>query len=44
MTIIPIYNRIIVPHANIFLPVDAFKKLSGKDPVENEKLIFLIAT
>ncbi len=43
MTIVPVYNRIIVPHSNIYLPNEAYKQMTGQEPAENEKVYFLIS-
>lgn len=43
MAIIPIYNRIVVPGANVYFKTDNFKKITGKLPRENEKLTLIVA-
>lgn len=42
MTIVPIYNLIVMPNARIYFQIDNFKALSGSDPKAGEKVVFLI--
>lgn len=42
MTIIPIYNLIVMPNSRMFFQIDNFKVLSGSDPRVDEKVVFLI--
>ena len=42
MTVLPVYNRILVPHTTMYLQRELYRMLAGKDPVENEKLVMLV--
>ena len=42
MTIVPVYNKVIVPYTNIFLQTDSYVRMAGRKPEEDEKLFFLI--
>ncbi len=42
MTVLPVYNRILVPNTTIYLQREIYRMLAGKDPVENEKIIMLV--
>ena len=42
MIIIPVYNVLVVPNANIYFQTNIFKELTNKDPKLDEKVIFLI--
>ena len=41
MTIIPVYNRVITPHSDVFFQTDHFRKITGKSPEKEEQVIFL---
>ncbi len=40
--IIPVYNALLVPAANMYFQTERIKKLAGRDPEENEKVVFLV--
>ena len=42
MTVVPVYNVIIVPDSNIFFAIDAYKKMTGRAPFEGEKVILMM--
>lgn len=42
MTIVPIYNLIVMPNAKLYLQVDNFRQLSGSEPKVDEKIVFLM--
>ncbi len=42
MTVIPIHNIIVMPHARIFFQSDNFRQLTGSEPKPDEKIVFLI--
>ena len=42
MTVVPVYNVIVVPEANIFFGIDAYKKMTGRAPFEGEKVILMM--
>ena len=41
MIIIPVYNQVILPDSNIFLPLDRMRSASSSSPSANEKVMFL---
>ncbi|MBQ9437705.1 MAG: hypothetical protein IJU50_05185, partial [Lachnospiraceae bacterium] len=41
MIVIPVYNRLIVPDADIYFQTEQFKKMAGR-AVMNEKVVILI--
>lgn len=41
MTVIPIYNVIVLPGVTFYFQKDFFRELTGKTPVEGEELLFL---
>lgn len=43
MTVVPIYNMVVAPNARTFMQTDLYKRLTGKDPEENEQVVLLIA-
>ena len=42
MTVVPVYNAVIVPDSNIFFAIDAYKKMTGRAPFEGEKVILMM--
>ena len=42
MTVVPVYNVIVVPDSNIFFAIDAYKKMTGRAPFEGEKVILMM--
>ena len=42
MTVVPVYNVVVVPDANIFFGIDAYKKMTGRAPFEGEKVILMM--
>jgi len=42
MTVVPVYNAIVVPDSNIFFAIDAYKKMTGRAPFEGEKVILMM--
>ena len=43
MITVPVYNKIIVPYADIFFRTEDFRELAGKGHALNEKVVILIA-
>ena len=43
MKILPVYNRIVVPHGKVYFPNDYYKKAAGGAPEEGERVVFLFA-
>lgn len=43
MTVVPIYNLIVAPNARTFLQTDVYRKVTGKDPEENERVMLIIS-
>ncbi|MBO6134134.1 MAG: endopeptidase La [Lachnospiraceae bacterium] len=41
MTIIPVYNMLLVPKANLYFQTEHFKNLSKKDPMYRDKVVLL---
>ena len=42
MTIVPVYNMVIVPYTSIYLQTDSYVRMASRKPEEDEKLFFLI--
>lgn len=42
MTVVPVYNVLAVPDANIYFKTETYKKMSGRAPFENEKVILIV--
>ena len=42
MTVVPVYNAVVVPDYNIFFAIDAYKKMTGRAPFEGEKVILMM--
>lgn len=42
MTVVPVYNVLAVPDANIYFQTETYKKMSGRAPFENEKVILIV--
>ena len=42
MTVVPVYNAVVVPDSNIFFAIDAYKKMTGRAPFEVEKVILMM--
>jgi ATP-dependent Lon protease len=42
MTVVPVYNVLVVPDSNIFFAIDAYKKMTGRAPFEGEKVIMMM--
>ncbi len=42
MTVVPVYNVLVVPEANIYLKTDTYQRISGKDPKEKEKVVLIV--
>ena len=42
MITVPVYNKIIVPHADIFFRTEDFRELAGKGHALNEKVVILV--
>ena len=42
MTVLPVYNMVLVPDANIYMQTDNYTRMAGKTPSEGERIIFLI--
>ena len=41
MTVIPVYNMVLVPNANNYMKIDTYKLVTGKDPVLEEKVVLI---
>lgn len=41
MTVVPVYNMVIVPDANIYLKTDNYKSVTGRGPVTGERVIII---
>ena len=39
MTVVPIYNMVVAPNARTFMQTDLYKRLTRKDPEENEQVV-----
>ena len=42
MTVVPVYNVVVVPDSNIYFGIDNYKKMTGRAPFEGEKVILMI--
>ncbi len=42
MTVIPVYNVLVVPESNIYLKTDLYQRLTDKEPKEGEKVMLII--
>ena len=42
MTIVPVYNIVIIPDSSVYLQTDSYVRMAGKQPEEGEKIFFLI--
>ena len=42
MTVVPVFNVVVVPDSNIFFAIDAYKKMTGRAPFEGEKVILMM--
>ncbi len=40
--IVPVYNMVVVPDANIYMQTEQYKKTTGKDPSTGERVVFLV--
>ena len=43
MAVFPIYNMLVVPDANIYFKTDYYQRVTGKAPVQDEKVILIVA-
>lgn len=43
MAVIPVYNVLVVPHANIYLKTDFYTQMSGRAPVTDERVYIIVA-
>ena len=41
MTVLPLYNVILVPETNLYIQTDSYKKMTGKDPQVQERVILV---
>ena len=41
MTVIPVYNVLLVPTASVYLKTDTFQKITDRNPEEGEKIILI---
>lgn len=41
MTVIPVYNIIVLPNTIVYIPSDVFKSVAGKEAVEGEEIFFI---
>ncbi|MBQ5431749.1 MAG: endopeptidase La [Lachnospiraceae bacterium] len=41
MTVLPLYNVILVPETNLYIQTDSYKKMTGKDPQTQERVILV---
>ena len=42
MTVLPVYNMIIVPDSHLFIRLDLYQQMTGREPVENEKVTVIV--
>ena len=43
MSVLPIYNTIVLPDATVFFKADYYRSLTGKEPVKDGKVVLLVA-
>ena len=43
MAVVPVYNMITVPDSDIYLQTDVYQNMTGRKPVENEKVTVIVA-
>ena len=39
MTVLPLYNVMLIPETNLYIQTEAYKNMAGKDPEVQERLI-----
>ena len=42
MTILPVYNRVLVPNTTVYLQREIYRMLAGTDPVQGERVLMLV--
>ena len=42
MTVLPVYNRVLVPNTTIYLQKELYRMLSGKEAVQGERVLMLV--
>ena len=42
MAVLPVYNTLVVPDANIYLRTDYYKSMTGRNPVVNDRVIVIV--
>ncbi len=43
MAVFPIYNILVVPDSNVYFKTDYYRKVTGKNPVQGEKIVIIVA-
>ncbi len=43
MAVVPVYNMITVPDSSLYLQTDVYRAMTGRAPVENEKVTVIVA-
>ena len=43
MAVFPVYNILIAPDANVYFKTDYYKRVTGKAPVQDERVILIVA-
>ena len=43
MAVLPVYNTLVVPDANIYFRTDYYKSMTGRNPVQGDRVILLEA-
>ena len=43
MAVVPVYNMITVPDSNLYLQTEVYRAMTGRAPVENEKVTVIVA-
>ncbi|MBQ8994707.1 MAG: endopeptidase La, partial [Oscillospiraceae bacterium] len=43
MTIVPVYNMLLTPEANIYFKTETYRKLTGREPYQDERVTLIVA-
>ena len=43
MAVVPVYRMITLPDSNIYLQTDLYKNMTGRSPIEGEKVTIIIS-
>ena len=43
MAVVPVYNMITVPDSNLYMQTEVYRAMTGRAPVENEKVTVIVA-